>query len=168
MAYTLGQFSADIRSTLEANPGVDGQQRILEHLTKALLDDEFVKTHLTAEACRPRKILYEDPDLGFCICGHVYKDGMGKANPHDHGSAWAIYGLAQGATEMTDWEIVEKGTDSNPTLVKPTRKHDMKRGDCFHYQVGQVHSPIMGAGTKLIRVEGRNLDHIQRSNIRAA
>lgn len=168
MAYTLGQFSEDIRSTLQADPGVDGQQRVLEHLTKALLDDEFVDKHLTAEECRPRKVLYEDPVLGFCICGHVYKDGMGKANPHDHGSAWAIYGLAQGATEMTDWEIVEKGIDSSPTLVKPTRKHDMKRGDCFLYQVGQVHSPIMGAGTKLIRIEGKNLDHVKRSNIRAA
>lgn len=168
MAYTLGQFSADIRSTLEADPGVGGQQGILELLTKALLDDGFVEEHLKAEECRPRKILYEDPDLGFCICGHVYKDGMGKANPHDHGSSWAIYGLAEGETEMTDWEIVEKGIDSNPTLVKPTRKVEMVRGDCYLYKLGDVHSPIMGAGTKLIRIEGKNLDHIQRSNIQAA
>jgi len=167
MAYTLEQFSADIRSKLEADPGVDGQQGILKLLTKALLDDQFVEEHLKAEECRPRKVLYEDPDLGFCICGHVYKDGMGKAKPHDHGTAWAIYGLAEGATEMTDWEIVEKGVDTNPTLVKATRKHNMKRGDCFLYEVGVVHSPIMGVGTKLIRIEGKNLDHIQRSNIRA-
>ena len=29
--------------------------------------------------------------------------------PHDHGSSWAIYGLAEGDTEMTDWKVVRKG-----------------------------------------------------------
>ena len=168
MAYTLVQLSNDIRSQLLADPGVIGQQAILKCLKKALLDDDFVAEHLTPEQCRPRKVLYEDPDLGFCVCGHVYEDGMGKAWPHDHGSAWAIYGLAEGETEMTDWSIVEVGDDTRPTLVKPVGKVEMKRGDCFLYQVGQVHSPIIGRGTKLIRIEGANLDNIQRSNIQAA
>ncbi|MFK7965969.1 MAG: hypothetical protein AB8C46_18570 [Burkholderiaceae bacterium] len=168
MAYTLEQLSDDIRSRLSADPGVAGQQALLECLTKALLDDEFVAKHLTPDECRPRKVLYEDPEFGFCVCGHVYENGMGKAWPHDHGPTWAIYGLAEGETEMTDWEIIEQGTETSPALVRPTGQQTMKRGDCYLYEVGQVHSPIMGKGTKLIRIEGANLDHIQRSNIRAA
>lgn len=168
MAYTLEQFSADIRTKLAADRSVEGQQGILEFVTRALLDDAFIDQHLTAEECCPRKILYEDPDLGFCICGHVYEDGMDKTWPHDHGSAWAIYGLAQGETEMTDWEIVQDGDDEAPTLVKPSRTYEMKRGDCYLYKVGDIHSPIIGKGARLVRVEGKNLDHVQRSNIKAA
>ncbi len=168
MAYTLEQFSTDIHSRLAADPGVSGQQGIMEFVTKALLDDEFIEEHLAADECRPRKVLYEDADLGFCICGHVYVDGMDKTWPHDHGTAWAIYGLAAGETAMTDWEVVEKGDGDRPTLVKPARSYAMKRGDCYLYKVGDIHSPIIGKGTKLVRIEGKNLDHVQRSNIKAA
>ncbi len=168
MPYTLEQLSSDIRAELTADSGVNGQRNVLAHVTKALLDDAFVAQHLTEDECKPRKVLYEDPDLGFCVCGHVYETGMDKVWPHDHGSAWAIYGLAGGDTEMTDWEIVETGDGTNPTLVKPERTYDLKRGDCHLYKVGDVHSPIIGKGAKLVRVEGKNLDHVKRSNIKAA
>lgn len=168
MPYSLEQFSADIRSELSADSGVDGQTRILPSVTKALLDDSFVEKYLQASDCKPRKVLYEDVELGFCICGHVYEEGMDKVWPHDHGSSWAVYGLAAGDTEMTDWKIVKVGDDTSATLVEPTRKYDMKRGDCYLYKVGDVHSPIIGVGAKLIRVEGKNLDHVKRSNIKAA
>ncbi len=36
------------------------------------------------------------------------------------------------------------------------------------YDVGAVHSPQRAGPTKLVRVEGKNLDHVQRSNIKAA
>ena len=168
MSYSLEQFSEDIRSELSVDSSATGQNKLLPFVTKALLDDTFLQQHLLASECKPRKVLYEDPVLGFCICGHVYEEGMEKVWPHDHGSSWAIYGLAEGDTEMTEWEIVKKADDSEATLVKPTRKYEMKRGDCYLYKVGDVHSPIIGAGAKLIRVEGKNLDHVKRSNIKAA
>jgi len=168
MPYTLQQFSADVHAELSIDSGTDGQTRLLSFVSKALLDDNFINQHLQASDCKPRKVLYEDPDLGFCICGHVYEEGMEKVWPHDHGSTWAIYGLADGDTEMTDWEIVKQGDDCNASQVKPTRKYAMKRGDCYLYKTGAVHSPIISAGTKLIRVEGQNLDHVKRSNIEAA
>src|SRR5262252_7912506 len=96
MAYTLEQLSADIRETLKADSGATGKQLVCKLVSKALLDQEFVARHLTAEQCRPRKVLYEDPELGFCVCGHVYENAAHGA-PHDHGSSWAIYGLATGA-----------------------------------------------------------------------
>ena len=99
MAYTLEQLSADIRATLKADSEVTGKQQLCKIVSKVLLDREFVAKHLTAEACRPRKVLYEDPELGFCVCGHVYENAAHGA-PHDHGSSWAIYGLAVGDTEI--------------------------------------------------------------------
>lgn len=169
MAYTLEDLSRDIHAVLSSDDSDAGKQKICDHVSKALLDADFVAQHLTEEQCKPRKVLYEDPDLGFCICGHVYP-GEAKGSPHDHGPAWAIYGLATGDTEMTDWEIVQKGDGDSPALVKPVRKYDMKPGDCHYYAPGAVHSPNRTGKsvTRLIRVEGANLDHIQRSNIKAA
>jgi hypothetical protein len=167
MAYTLEQLSAEIRDTLKANSGAAGKQLVCKLVSKALLDQEFIAKHLTAEQCRPRKVLYEDPELGFCVCGHVYENAAHGA-PHDHGSSWAIYGLAVGDTEMTDWRVVRKGEGDDPTLVEPAKTYVLKPGDSHFYDVGVVHSPKRDGLTKLVRVEGKNLDHVKRSNIRAA
>ena len=62
MAYTLEQLSTDIREILKADSGTAGKQSVCKLVSKVLLDQEFVAKHLTAEQCRPRKVLYEDPD----------------------------------------------------------------------------------------------------------
>jgi hypothetical protein len=167
MPYTLEQLSADIRNTLKADAGIAGKQKVCKLVSRALLDQEFVAQHLTAEQCRPRKVLYEDPELGFCICGHVYENAA-RGAPHDHGSSWAIYGLASGDTEMTDWHIVRRGEDGAPSLAEPVKTYVLKPGDSHFYDVGAVHSPTRSGLTKLVRIEGRNLDHVERSNIKAA
>ncbi len=167
MAYTLEQLSADIRRALKADAGPAGKQAVCALVSKVLLDKEFVAQHLTADQCRPRKVLYEDPELGFCVCGHVYETPA-HGTPHDHGSSWAIYGLAVGDTEMTDWRIVKPGDSDNPTLVAPERTYVLQPGDSHFYDVGMVHSPKRDGLTKLVRIEGANLDHVKRSNIKAA
>jgi predicted metal-dependent enzyme (double-stranded beta helix superfamily) len=167
MAYTLEQLSADIRDVLKVDSGAAGKQVVCKFVSKALLDQEFVAKHLTVEQCHPRKILYEDPELGFCVCGHVYENAALGA-PHDHGSSWAIYGLAVGDTEMTDWRVVKKGEGDEPTLVQPANTYVLRPGDSHFYDVGVVHSPKRDGLTKLVRIEGRNLDHVKRSNIRVA
>ena len=167
MAYTLEQLSADIRGALKADPGPGGKEAVCKLVSKVLLDRAFVDKHLTADQCKPRKVLYEDPELGFCICGHVYEKPAHGA-PHDHGPSWAIYGLAVGDTEMTDWRIVRKGENGEPTLVEPEKVYVMRPGDSHFYDVGVVHSPKRDGLTKLVRIEGENLDRIKRSNIKAA
>ncbi len=167
MPYTLEQLSADIRKELKADSGPAGKAAVSGLVSKVLRDEAFVAQHLTPEQCRPRKVLYEDPELGFCICGHVYESAANGA-PHDHGSSWAIYGVAKGDTEMTDWRIVKKAEGEAPNLVEPVKTYVMKPGDAHVYDVGAVHSPKRAGPTKLVRIEGKNLDHVQRSNIKAA
>jgi len=167
MAYTLEQLAADIRAALKADAGIGGKQAVCKFVSKVLLDKDFVAKHLTSDQCKPRKVLYEDPELGFCICGHVYEKPA-HGEPHDHGSSWAIYGLAEGDTEMTDWRIVKKGDAANPTLVEPERTYVLRPGDSHFYDVGVVHSPKRDTVTRLVRIEGANLDRIKRSNIKAA
>ena len=168
MPYTLSQLAADIRGTLEANPGHDGRDKLRAHVSRALKDEAFVAENLKdrTKGGNPREILYEDDKLGFCICAHVYEPNA-VGNPHDHGTSWAIYGQATGVTEMTDWRVVENGDDVKPTLVVPERTYDLKPGDAHLYDIGFIHSPLRRMPVKLIRIEGANLDNVKRTRIKA-
>lgn len=167
--YTLTQLAADIRETLAGGADRSAKDKVCALVPRALKDEAFVAAHLKTRApgADPREVLYEDPELGFCICGHVYST-TANGTPHDHGPSWAIYGQADGVTEMTDWRIVRPGSGAEPTLVAPERTYLMHPGDAHLYDVGDVHSPKREAPVKLIRIEGQNLDRVKRSNIKAA
>lgn len=169
MGVTLEALSADLKRELSAQGIEDCHAAVCDMIRQALLDDGFVARHLPdrAEGEHPREVLYEDPELGFCICGHVY-EGAAESGPHDHGPSWAIYGQAEGTTEMTDWTITQAGQGDSAAKVEPDNVYTLVRGDAHFYAIGAVHSPKRLASTRLIRVEGANLDHVQRSNIEAA
>jgi len=167
MAYTLDQFAADCRDILKSDDGPDGLAKVRGCLERALGDEDFVSTHLGPEATRERDVLYEDPELGFCICAHVYA-GAKQGKPHDHGPTWAIYGQASGETEMTDWRIVSPARNGEPAKVQKVRSYRLAPGHAHVYQIGDVHAPYRDAPTKLIRIEGRNTDKIERTPIEAA
>jgi hypothetical protein len=168
MAYTLTELAADIRETLKADGGRAAKERICSYVSRSLTDQAFIAAHLKdrAPGAHPREVLYEDPELGFCICGHVY-DGPASGAPHDHGPSWAIYGQATGTTEMTDWRIVTKGAAGEASLVEPVKTYLMRPGDAHLYDVGDVHSPKRDAPVRLVRIEGHNLERVQRSPIKA-
>jgi hypothetical protein len=167
MSYTLQQLAGDIRSTLERDASSEGRQSICRFVEKALTDKAFLAANFGADRNKPREILYEDPGLGFCICAHVYQ-GSASSAAHDHGPSWAIYGQAAGVTEMTDWKIVRPAKGEEPALVEPVRTYELKPGTAHFYDVGAVHSPKRADATKLLRIEGKNLDTVKRSNIKPA
>jgi len=162
VAYSLDQFSADCRTALQSDPGPDGRQKIRRHLQQALRDPTFLAAHLADKNPPQREILYEDPDLGFCICAHIY-DGAKAGDPHDHGPTWAIYGQAEGETEMSDWKIVEPPRGDRPGKVEKVRSYRLTPGDAHIYEAGDVHAPLRDGLTKLIRIEGINTDTIKRT-----
>jgi len=164
MAYTLDEFAADCRNALKSDTGPGGREAVRECLRRALADDGFLSAHLGPEATREREILYEDPELAFCICAHVY-DGPKQGNPHDHGPTWAIYGQAAGETDMTDWRIVTPADGDQPAKVEKVRTYRMTPGDAHIYEIGDVHAPYRDGPTKLIRIEGQNTDNVTRTPI---
>lgn len=167
MAYTLDQFAADCRSALQADAGPTGREKVRQCLERALKDEAFVAKHLGPQVTKPRDIIYEDPDLGFCICAHVY-EGAKHGDPHDHGPTWAIYGQAVGETEMTDWKIVSPPQGEKPGKVEKVRSYRLKPGDAHLYEPGAVHAPLRDGPTRLIRIEGVNCDTIKRTPLEAA
>ena len=86
MKHGLEQFSAACHAILKQDAGVEGRKRVCTLVEDLLQDDEFIKTYLTDDVPE-RKVLYEDPELGFCILAHVYH-GAKDSNPHDHGPSW--------------------------------------------------------------------------------
>ena len=160
MGYTLEQFSADCHRVLAAEPGPEGRKKVCALVQKACADPEFVRNHLPENAPE-RKILYEDPELGFCILGHVYQ-GAKESQPHDHGPSWAIYGQARGETVMSDWAIVEPASQGKPGKVRHVRAYPLKPGMAKVYNEGDVHSPKREGSTRLIRIEGTNMDKATR------
>jgi predicted metal-dependent enzyme (double-stranded beta helix superfamily) len=160
MAHTLEQFAADCHRILTADPGSTGRQQVCALLQEVLKDDDFIATHL-GDNVPERKILYEDPELGFCILAHVYQGARGSA-PHDHGPSWAIYGQARGETEMTDWELVEPASADKPGKVRKVKTYTLKPGMAYAYHEGQLHSPRREGPTRLIRIEGLNMEKVKR------
>jgi hypothetical protein len=160
MALTLEQFAAECRRILQAEPGPAGRQQVREVVQRALTDDAFIARHL-GDDVPERRVLYEDPDLGFCILAHNYH-GAKESAPHDHGPTWAIYGQARGETVMSDWTVLEPATQGKPGKVRLARSYPLKPGDAHVYNEGDVHSPRREGPTKLIRIEGRNMDRVER------
>jgi len=167
MGYTLDEFAADCRSALQADSGQGGREKVRQCVEKALKDDAFVAKYLPDDAQKERTIIYEDPDLKFCICAHVYK-GAKQGAPHDHGPTWAIYGQAIGETEMTDWEMITPPQGDKPGEVKMTKSYRLKPGDAHLYPEGAIHAPLRDGPTRLIRIEGQNCDHLKRTPMKAA
>jgi hypothetical protein len=165
MGHTLEQFAARCHDILKAEPGVAGRQKVCALLQEVLKDETFVNTNL-GDDVPERKILYEDAELGFCILGHVYHDAR-ESYPHDHGPTWAIYGQARGVTEMTDWALLEAATSDKPGKVRKAKTYTLTPGTAFLYNEGDLHSPRREGPTRLIRLEGKNMDTVKRLAYRA-
>jgi hypothetical protein len=160
MALSLEQFAAECRRILESQPGPDGRQQVSTVLASVLKDDAFVARHV-GDDVPERKILYEDPALGFCILAHNHT-GAKESAPHDHGPSWAIYGQARGETVMSDWTVLEPAAPGQAGKVRRARSYALKPGDAHVYNEGDVHSPRREGPTKLIRIEGTNMERVTR------
>jgi hypothetical protein len=160
MGHTLNSFAADCHRVLMAEPGPAGRKKLCHLLQDVLRDADFIATHLSDDVPE-RKVLYEDPQIGFCIVAHVNHAPKGGA-PHDHGPSWAIYGQAAGETVMTDWECVARPTEEAPGKARFLRDYTLKPGMAHLYDEGVLHSPRRDGPTKLIRIEGMNMDRVRR------
>ena len=160
MAATLDAFAKRCHDILAADAGPAGLEKVCAVVREMLTTPEFVAEHVRPDGPE-RKIIYEDPELGFCILAHSYH-GPKESPPHDHGPTWAIYGQATGSTIMTDWAKVEQAEEGKPGLAQPVRDYTLTPGMAFFYKPGDLHSPRRDASTTLIRMEGLDVSKIGR------
>ncbi|MBW8269193.1 cupin domain-containing protein [Caldovatus aquaticus] len=160
MGIPLEQFAARCREALMAHPGPEGRQRVCALVKEALRDPAFVAAYIP-EGTPERKVLYEDPELGFAILAHGYAGPKGSP-PHDHGPSWAIYGQVAGETVMTDWECVARPAEGRPGKARRLRDYVLRPGDAHLYEPGVLHSPRRDGPTRLLRIEGVNMERVRR------
>jgi hypothetical protein len=160
MDEQLERFIAETRRILKTDPGPAGRQRVAGLLQDVLSDGDFVAANLGA-GTPERKVLYEDRELGFCVLAHRYEDAR-ESPPHDHGPSWAIYGQASGETEMTEWEILEPASADKPGKERKLKTYALRPGMSQLYNEGDLHSPKRAGPTRLIRIEGINMDGFTR------
>ena len=160
MGFTLESFAAGCHRLLKDDPSPAGREKVRALVQEVLKDDEFVAKYIN-DKTPDRQVIYEDSELGFCICAHVNREAR-EANPHDHGSSWAIYGQAFGETEMSDWEVLEPAVEGKPGKVRRARVYSLKPGMAHIYNEGDVHSPKRVSTTGLIRIEGKNTQKMKR------
>ena len=156
----LERFAKECHAILKADPGPAGRRKVCALLEQALKDREFVSANL-GERTPERQVIYEDPELGFCILAHNYATAK-DSPPHDHGPSWAIYGQAKGETHMTDYERVAEPADGKPGKAKPVRTYKLTPGAAHLYNERDLHSPRRDGPTRLIRIEGTNMDRVKR------
>jgi hypothetical protein len=165
MAHTIEAFAAKCHDLLTSEPGPAGRKKVCAALQDVLKDEDFVSRHLT-DTTPERNILYEDKDLGFCIIAHHYR-GPKTSAPHDHGPSWAIYGQARGETEMSDFELLEPATPEVPGKVRKLRTYKLTPGVAHVYNEGDLHAPTRVDSTRLIRIEGINMEKVKRLKFQA-
>lgn len=66
------------------------------------------------------------------------------------------------ATEMTDWEKVEPASEGEPGKARKVRTYKLSAGMTHLYNEGDLHSPRRDGPTRLIRIEGTNMDKVRR------
>jgi predicted metal-dependent enzyme (double-stranded beta helix superfamily) len=168
MPYSLDDLIADCRAALKDGESPAALETVRVAVEKALADREFLENQILSRKAPPeRVILHEDPEQGFCVCAHVYDEAK-PGDPHDHGPTWAVYGQAEGETEMTDWEVVSPAEGETPAKVRESRRYVLKAGQAHAYPTGAVHAPIRYDATKLLRIEGVNTDRVTRTPMEPA
>ena len=167
MKQTIEQFGGQCHDILKRNSGPVGLEQVRQGLETLLADQDILAAYLGPDADEPRKIVYEDWELKFCILTHVHK-GSNESPPHDHGPTWAIYGQAKGTTEMTEYRVLEASEAGKPGKVEAFKSYALKPGMAVAYEAGQVHSPKRTGETRLIRIEGVNVVTVKRTPYKLA
>ena len=160
MNKVLHDLAKKCQKILSERPGPEGREKIAE-LLQVLLSDPANVDALVPESTGERDILYEDPELGFCILAHKY-EGEKTAPPHDHGPSWAIYAQARGETIMRDYDRIEDASADKPGRVIVSRTYSLTPGIAKVYNEGDLHAPTRVGPTSLVRVEGTNMSRVER------
>jgi predicted metal-dependent enzyme (double-stranded beta helix superfamily) len=153
MSYSLNDFCSDTRSILREQDDHDGREQVRQKLERLLRDPDF-RAEYGADKTSGVRQIYEDPELHFCVLAYNMTTPR-TSPPHDHGESWAVYGQAEGHTDMTIW----RAEDGN---VEPVRTFRLEPGQAGLFDVREIHSIQYAEGAKFVRVTGVDLSKVSR------
>ena len=63
---------------------------------------------------------------------------------------------------MTDYTAVARPSEGQSGKARRIKDYTLKPGMAYLYNEGDLHSPRRDGPTRLIRIEGKNMDKVQR------
>lgn len=160
MSKVLTDLAESCCQILRDYPGQEGREKIADVLKNLLSNSSNVDT-LVPLSTGERELLYQDPEMGFCILAHNYNSAK-TSPPHDHGPSWAIYAQARGETFMSDYDKIEDASINKSGKVRVSRTYSLTPGVVHVYNEGDLHSPARDGPTSLVRIEGTDMSKINR------
>jgi hypothetical protein len=159
-AYGLDDFGDDVRAIVKRD-GQAGLPAVAERLQRLLANPAFVAATFDESMAPGKRVIYHDPETDVYVLAHVNAPSQKPGLPHSHGTSWAVYGNAKGATEMKLWKRVNPESDSHAELAV-IDEHVLAQGQARPYGAGVVHSTNQPGKTWVVRVTGTDLDHLPR------
>ena len=170
-AYTMDGFLDDVRDIFANTKDPMAQASAVAGHLKTLLDtpgwlEEMLD--LPEEGGYGQKSLYLEeeaghPNPGFWLMASVQKPEQDNL-PHDHGNAWVVYGVYDGAIEQTKWRWFYPGEGVDRLQLKETGQFIQKAGAVSFFLPGEIHNTrnITGGRALVVRLESQKLDRITR------
>ncbi len=159
-AYGLTEFTADLRTILAAD-GQAGLGHVAEKLEELLANPAFVAATFDDSLPPGKRVLWHDEQTDAYVLAHVHAPSPAPGMPHSHGTSWAVYGNAMGATEMTIWRRTNPASDAHAELAVADA-YTLEAGHARPYSAGAIHSTNQPGKAWVIRVTGTDLDHLPR------
>jgi hypothetical protein len=166
MAFSLQDFCRDTREILKGGASRAHVEKIKAHVERLLANAQFVGEYFSDAQPLGLKRIYVDPQLGFEVMTYRY-DLARRSQPHDHGDSWAIYGQVREYTEMTVWDRLDDGSDSERAKLRENARYRLNPGKAGVYYARELHSTATPVGTRYLRVTGTDLEKIERLRIDA-
>jgi MFS family permease len=158
--YGLTEFTAEIHAIVK-DEGQAGLPRVAEKLKQLLANPAFVAETFDDAMPPGKRVLHHDPHTDVYVLAHVHRPSPKPGLPHSHGTSWAVYGNAKGATEMTIWQRINQETEDHAEL-KVADKYVLGEGEARCYSSGAIHSTNQPGHAWVIRVTGTDLDVLPR------
>ena len=169
--YTMETFIADVREIFASSKDPLVQAQAASDAMKRLLAEpgwlESV-IDLPEESGFGRFDLHLDeysghPNNGFYLMCSVQTPGQDNL-PHDHGTAWVVYGVYQGSIKQTKWRWFYPGEGVDRPQIKETGNFLQKNGAVAFFLPGEIHDTLnVHEGRSIVvRLESQKLDRITR------
>ena len=169
--YTVEAFVEDVRAIFASTEDPHAQaQGAANHLKALLAVPGWLeeKLNIPEEGGYGRFELHLDeeyglPGPGFWLMCSIQTDGQ-ESPVHDHGVAWVIYGVYEGAIEQSKWRWFYKGEGEESTQIKQFGKFIQNDRTVAFFLPGEIHKTLNVAGGRsiVVRLESQKLDRITR------
>jgi hypothetical protein len=158
--YTLQQFLADTRTTINTKGMPAGLEEIRRHLEHLLTNPTLLHEHLgdpLPSPPRPSQTIAHDPEIDVHVLVHG-RDEAGKSAPHDHGPCWVVYGNYTNYTQMRRWKRVDDDSVEGHAKLTLQKEFRLHAGEAAAFAVGDIHSIEYPPDTYFIRVTGGDVE----------